>query len=126
MLYRQIKGLIGHKILQDDLNELEKQAENGDMRFNAKQMLHFVRQAKILTVLPVKQRNITTSQLKSIFGNYLQWNTHITNILKTANLTLGFLRRNIKYCPTECKRLAYIDLVLSTLQYGAIVWDPCK
>ena len=71
LLYRQIKSLIGHKILQDDLNELEKQAENGDMRFNAKQMLHFVRQAKILTILPVKQRNITTSQLKSISSGTL-------------------------------------------------------
>ena len=33
---------------------------------------------------------------------------------------------NLKYCPTECKRLAYIALIWSTLEYGAIVWDPYK
>ena len=56
----------------------------------------------------------------------LLWKTHITNIVKKANSTLGFLRRNLKYCPEECKRLSYIALVRSTLEYGAIVWDPYK
>ena len=54
----------------------------------------------------------------------LQWKTHITNITKKANSTLGFLRRNLKYCSEDCKRLAYISLVRSTLEYGAVVWDP--
>ena len=46
--------------------------------------------------------------------------------MKKANSTLGFLRRNLKYCPEECKRLSYIAPVHSTLEYGAIVWDPYK
>ena len=58
--------------------------------------------------------------------NYLQWKTHITNIVKRANSTLGFLCRNLKYCPVECKRLAYIALIRSPLDYGAIVMDPYK
>ena len=58
--------------------------------------------------------------------NELQWKTHITNIVKKATSTLGFLRRNLKYCPVECKRLAYMALVRSTLEYGAIVWDPYR
>jgi hypothetical protein len=41
-----------------------------------------------------------------------------------ANVTLGFLRRNIKYCPKDCKKTAYISLVRSTMEYGTIVWDP--
>ena len=54
----------------------------------------------------------------------LQWKTHITNITKKANSSLGFLRRYLKYCSEDCKRLAYIALVRSILEYGAVVWDP--
>ena len=54
----------------------------------------------------------------------LQWSTHIQNITKKANSTLGFLRRNLKNCPEECRKLAYISLVRSTLEYGSSIWDP--
>ena len=54
----------------------------------------------------------------------LKWTTHITNVAKKANSTLGFLRRNLRFCPKECKKTAYISLVRSTIEYGAIVWDP--
>ena len=37
---------------------------------------------------------------------------------------MGFLRRNLKYCPQECKKTAYISLVRSTMVYGGIIWDP--
>ena len=54
----------------------------------------------------------------------LKWSTHITNVAKKANSTLGFLRRNLRYCPQECKKTAYISLVRSTMEYAATVWDP--
>jgi hypothetical protein len=41
-----------------------------------------------------------------------------------ANYTLGFLRRNLRYCLKECKKTAYMSLVRSTMEYAAIVWDP--
>ena len=46
------------------------------------------------------------------------------NCHKKANSTLGFLRRNICHCPINSKRTAYIALVHSVLEYGAIVRDP--
>ena len=59
---------------------------------------------------------ISSPYLGITISNDLQWKTHITNIVKKkANSTLGFLRRNPKYNPMECKRLAYIALVRSTL-----------
>ena len=39
-------------------------------------------------------------------------------------MTLGFLRGNLKNCPEECRKLAYISLVRSTLEYGSSIWDP--
>ena len=46
------------------------------------------------------------------------------NVTKTASSTLGFLRRNLQHCPRECRKTAYIALVRSIMEYGAIIWDP--
>ena len=54
----------------------------------------------------------------------LKWKENINNISKKANSTLGFLRRNLQHCPRECRRTAYISLVRSIMEYGAIIWDP--
>jgi hypothetical protein len=42
---------------------------------------------------------------------------------KKANSTLGFLRRNLQHCLRECRKTAYIALVRSIMEYGAIIWD---
>ena len=54
----------------------------------------------------------------------MKWTTHIDNITKKASSTLGFIQRNLKKCPQDCKRTAYVALVRSTLEYAAVVWDP--
>ena len=54
----------------------------------------------------------------------LKWSTHMTGLGTKAGSTRGFLRRNLRNCAQECRRLAYIALVRSTLEYGAVVWDP--
>jgi hypothetical protein len=48
----------------------------------------------------------------------------INNVTKAASSTLGFLRRNLQHCPRECRKTAYIALVWSIMEYGAIIWDP--
>ena len=53
----------------------------------------------------------------------IKWNSHISKISKKANSTLGFLKRNLKHCPQESRRTAYLSLVRSTLEYISIVWD---
>ena len=55
-----------------------------------------------------------------LFSDRLTWNQHIT---KKANSTLGFIRRNLRRCPTACKKTAYLALVRPLLEYGAIIWD---
>ena len=54
----------------------------------------------------------------------LQWSTHISNICKSASRSLGFLRRNLRRCPTELRELAYFALVRSKLEYSCAVCDP--
>ena len=55
----------------------------------------------------------------------LRWTTHINNITKKASSTLGFLHRNLWFCPPSCRKTAYnISLVHSALEYSTVVWDP--
>ena len=54
----------------------------------------------------------------------LKWKTHINNICKKANSTLGFLRRNLHHCPNPCRKNAYLALVRSKVECGSIIWDP--
>ena len=54
----------------------------------------------------------------------LGWSTHIDIISNKANSTLGFLRRNLKYCPRRLNETAYMSLVWSKLEYCASIWDP--
>ena len=69
---------------------------------------------------PVKE----TSYLGINISSDLKWNAHIQNIARKAGQTLGFLRRNLQNCPKECRRLAYIALVRSKLEYASSVLDP--
>ena len=54
----------------------------------------------------------------------LKWTTHIDKISNKASSTLGFITRNTRKCPMNCRKTAYIALVRSTLEYGSTVWDP--
>ena len=57
-------------------------------------------------------------------SNDLTWNTHINNITKSANQTLGFLRRNIKVHSEQLKSTAYKTLIRPQLEYCSTVWSP--
>ena len=128
LIYRQIKTQKDHQILQNDLKELENWASKWGMRFNAKKCYILCIQQKSSHFYQldneILQQVDSNPYLGLTISEDLQWKTHITNITKKANSTLGFLRRNLKYCSEDCKRLAYISLVRSTLEYGAVVWDP--
>ena len=54
----------------------------------------------------------------------LKWSSHISKISSKASCTLGFLGRNLRQCPQECKKIAYLAMVRSTLEYGCLIWDP--
>ena len=128
LLYREINDFKDHLTLQQDLKELERWADTWGMRFNAskcnilsiKPKTHFMYQLNNTFL-----KNVTSNPyLGILFTDTLKWSDHIANITKKANSTLGFLRRNLRRCPTECKKNAYISLVRSTLEYGSILWDP--
>ena len=115
-------------LLQKDLTELESWASRWGMRFNAKKcyVMSIRNTSSHLYQLDntILQQVSTNPYLGITLSEDLQWSTHIQNIVKKSNSTLGFLRRNLKNCPEECRKLAYISLVRSTLEYGSFIWDP--
>ena len=52
-----------------------------------------------------------------ILSKDLKWSTHIDLISRKASSALGFIQRNLKKCPSQVKKTAYIALVRSTLEY---------
>ena len=91
------------------------------MRFNAKKCY-------ILSIKNKSQRYYNLSghilqnnpYLGLQISDDLKWTTHITNVTKKANSTLGFLRRNLKYCPKDCTEENSIHL-LSKINRG--IWS---
>ena len=128
LLYRVIRDMQDHLALQEDLQNLENWATEWGMKFNA---------TKCYT-LPIKQKTSFMYQLDNTFlkevssnpylglniSDDLTWNFHINSMCKKASSTLGFIRRNLQRCPKETRLSAYVSLVRSTLEYGAVKWDP--
>ena len=127
LLYREICSFEDHLLLPEDLHRMEKWAEVRGMKFNAHKCY----------IPPTKARSFLYSlggvilkqvQHSPYLGVHisadLKWSTHISDICKRAGSTLGFLQRNLRNCPQEYRRLEYIALIRSSLEYGATVWDP--
>ena len=128
LLYRSIRNRDDHLALERALQQLETWAHTWGMRFNAKKCYlmsinqkstHFYQlDSHILQQVP------DNPYLGVTLSDNMKWNSHISKISKKANSTLGFLKRNLKHCPQDSRRTAYLSLVRSTLEYSSIVWDP--
>ena len=131
LLYRAIHSKRDQDILQQDLNALQQWSEAWQMRFNPikcytlrlsrKKTIHSRDYSLCNTALAQVRHN---PYLGVLLSDDAKWGEHINNTAKKANSTLGFLRRNLRRCPSQLKELAYISLVRSTLEYASVVWDP--
>ena len=128
VLYRQIISQRDHLKLQQDLTQLQKWASDWGMRFNVDKCQVMSIDAKTSYFYTINEHILKhTSQnpyLGLTLADDLKWSHHINKTGRKANAILGLLRRNLSFCPEDCKRTAYIALVRSILEYGACVWDP--
>lgn len=130
-MYLCISSLSEANILQKDLIKLEQWEKDWDMNFNPSkcQVLHvtrlkdpitskyFLHKTELESVSAAKYLGVTISE-------DLTWGTHIDNITKKANQTLGFVKRNIKVHNQNLKSTAYKTLVRPQLEYASSVWSP--
>ena len=69
--------------------------------------------------------SVASEKYLGVYLNHdLKWDHHIDQVATKAARKLGFIRRNLRGAPAECKRLAYIALVRSGMEYAAVIWDP--
>ncbi|KAK3095574.1 hypothetical protein FSP39_016249 [Pinctada imbricata] len=128
LLYRTIRNTQDHETLQKDLNNLENWANKWGMKFNAKKCYILSINKKTSKFYQLNQHVLQEVQDNPYLGlqisNDLKWNTHINNVCKKASSTLGFIRRNLRNVPQNCRKTAYISLVRSIMEYGATIWNP--
>jgi len=60
------------------------------------------------------------------FNNDLNFDHHISNIIKTAYKMLGLIKKNFIYLNVEAFLCLYKSQVRSHLEYGVHVWSPWK
>ena len=128
LLYRAINSMTDHLQLQKDLDNLQEWANEWGMKFNSKKCYILSSKSKTNFFYNIENNILQQVQNNPYLGitlsEDLKWKTHINNICKRANSTLGFLRRNLRHCPQPCRKNAYIALGRSKLEYGSVVWDP--
>ena len=103
------------------------------MNFNAKKCysmrIHRGRRP-ITHTYTMGEKEIHTVSNQAYLGVELQeklsWKPHIEAVASKAGRTLGFLQRNLGKCSSDIKKLAYMTLVRSQLEYASTVWDPHK
>ncbi|KAI8504923.1 hypothetical protein Bbelb_170320 [Branchiostoma belcheri] len=131
LIYREIRGQGDQVILQKDLIALQDWAATWGMKFNPKKCntMSITRNKNPFTWMYEMCGEFIhqTEQAKYLgitISNDLKWSTHISTAVTRANHTLHFLSRNLRYCPRQVRETAYFSLVRSTIEYGAVIWDP--
>ena len=77
---------------------------------------YFLHDTMLDSVLSAKYLRVTIS-------DDLSWSTHIDNITKSSNQTLGLLERNIRVQNKDLKSVAYKTLVRTQLKYASTLWS---
>ena len=124
-LYLTIESEDDGSALLNDLDILSKWEAIWDMEFNSKCQVVHVTGSKI----PIKKTMYCTGRYWSLslgvdISSSLSWNSHVNRIVRSANRTLNFVRRNIKIKIPKMRETAYNSLVRPQLEYASAVWDP--
>ena len=109
LLYKEIHSEKDQEDLQTDITNLEKWASRWGMRFNATKCQILQIKAKHKQFIykmggtPLQIVN-DCLYLGVNISHDLNWKNHISHITKKASQTVGFLRRNLRNCPINCRK----------------------
>jgi len=131
LIYRVIHGIEDQVALEGDLVRLEKWAKSWSMVFNVSKcyMMHISHLSSseqyMYQLCDVVLSSVTSEKYLGVYLNHdLKWSHHIDQVAAKASRKLGFIRRNLRGAPVDCKKLAYVTLFRSGMEYASIIWDP--
>ena len=118
-------------ILQKDLKHVEEWENRSQMSFHPDKcnVLRVIRCRNPLTHDYILHNQILKEKdavkyLGVTVHHKLSWNEHICSIVKKANSSIGFLRRNLQILQKHIKTNAYKTLVRPQIEYASTIWDP--
>ena len=131
LLYKVIALPTDHLILQNDLDTLTKWAKDWLMEFNIPKcsILQFtLHQHKCCFTYKMSGVPLSTVLEHNYLGirlhHKLSWDPHINYICSKASQLLGFLKRALCTAPLEIKDYLYKQLLLPSIEYCSVIWDP--
>ena len=133
LIYRVIRNIQDQQLLQEDLGHLQNWASTWGMVFNASKcyMMHINpkkdTQMHLYHLCGTVLSCITSEKYLGVYIRQdFKWDLHIHLVASQTARKLRFIQRNLRGAPTDCKKLAYVSLVRSTLEYASVIWDPHK
>ena len=131
MLYREINSSADSKMLQNDLDALQRWENTWLMSFNPSKcsVMRFCPSRSSVNYSyyihnTALQKCESGKYLGVTLSNNFKWSSHISAISMKANQQLGFIRRNTRFFPQSFREAAYKSLVRPHLEYCCSVWDP--
>ena len=72
----------------------------------------------------ILQSTPNTPYLGVTLSTDLKFNINLTKNVAKSYQCIAFVRPNLEYYPENLRRLSYISLIRSKLEYSSSVWDP--
>ena len=131
-IYREILTPADNRALQEDINALVAWGKTWDLNFNQKKCVSLNISYSPTQVPHIYNMNNTAlsalntmNDLGVLVTNNLRWTQHIDKIISKANQRLFLTIRTLGYdAPQKAKRLTYISMVRSILEYNSPIWTP--
>ena len=131
-IFRQINSVYDCSILQLELNRVTKWSHDWRMNFNVGKCQFMSITRKINPhKFQYSMNNLAISRVTEfrdlgvIITDNMTWDKHVGTITKKANRNLWLIKRTLGYlAPTKAKKLLYVSLVRSILEYASQLWNP--